>query len=77
MLRQVGRNSRRSFQIEADQLVRQCGHHHGRNPAHRIDNATGRLGALQVRWNDAAINAVASVTGKIQGATLIAERIAP
>jgi hypothetical protein len=35
------------------------------------------VGALQIRWNDADIDAMASVTGEIQGATLIARRIAP
>jgi pimeloyl-ACP methyl ester carboxylesterase len=34
-------------------------------------------GNLQIRWNDADINAMASVTGEIQGATLRAQRIAP
>ena len=42
-----------------------------------LKSADSAVGALQIRWNDADINAVASVTGKIQGATLIAERIAP
>jgi hypothetical protein len=33
---------------------------------------------LTVRhWNDAKINAIASVTGKMRGATLNAQRIAP
>jgi pimeloyl-ACP methyl ester carboxylesterase len=39
--------------------------------------AGAQVGALNIRWNDADINAVASVTGTIQGATLVAERIAP
>jgi pimeloyl-ACP methyl ester carboxylesterase len=42
-----------------------------------ILNAGTHVGALQIRWNDADINAMASVTGDIQGAALIAERIAP
>lgn len=40
-----------------------------------LKSADSEVGALQIRWNDADINAVASVTGEIQGA--IAERIAP
>jgi pimeloyl-ACP methyl ester carboxylesterase len=36
-----------------------------------------QIGALHIRWNDADINATASVTGDIQGAALHAERIAP
>ena len=39
--------------------------------------AGSQAGSLQVRWNDADINAVASVTGDIQGAALNAQRIAP
>jgi pimeloyl-ACP methyl ester carboxylesterase len=35
------------------------------------------VGSLRISWNDAHINALASVTGVIQGATLIAQRIAP
>ena len=35
------------------------------------------VGTLQIRWNDADIDAMASVTGKIQGSALIAQRIAP
>jgi hypothetical protein len=35
------------------------------------------VGKLQIRWNDADINAIATVTGTIQGATLNANRIAP
>jgi pimeloyl-ACP methyl ester carboxylesterase len=35
------------------------------------------LGSLKIRWNDGDINAMASVTGEIQGAPLVAERIAP
>jgi pimeloyl-ACP methyl ester carboxylesterase len=34
-------------------------------------------GVLNMRWNDAQANAIASVTGKISGATLNAKRIAP
>jgi hypothetical protein len=34
-------------------------------------------GNLQIRWDDGDIDAMASVTGKIQGAPLIAQRIAP
>ena len=36
-----------------------------------------QVGNLQIRWNDADINARASVAGTIQGATLNADRIAP
>ncbi len=36
-----------------------------------------QIGNLQIRWNDADINARATVTGSIQGATLNADRIAP
>jgi pimeloyl-ACP methyl ester carboxylesterase len=42
-----------------------------------LKTAGTQVGALQVRWNDADINAMASVTGTVQGATLIARRIAP
>ena len=42
-----------------------------------LDRAGAPLGTLQIRWNDAAIDAMASVSGEIQGATLIAQRIAP
>jgi len=42
-----------------------------------LESAGKQVGTLQMRWNDADINAMASVTGKIQGATLNAERIAP
>jgi hypothetical protein len=35
------------------------------------------LGALSIRWNDADIDAVASISGNIDGATLRASRIAP
>ncbi len=36
-----------------------------------------QIGNLQIRWNDADINARATVTGMIQGAALNADRIAP
>lgn len=36
-----------------------------------------QVGNLKIRWNDADINARATVTGTIQGAALNAERIAP
>jgi hypothetical protein len=42
-----------------------------------LTRAGAPLGTLQIRWNDADIDAMASVTGEIQGATLIAQRIAP
>jgi pimeloyl-ACP methyl ester carboxylesterase len=42
-----------------------------------LETAGAQVGNLQIRWNDADINAMASVTGDIQGAKLIAERIAP
>jgi pimeloyl-ACP methyl ester carboxylesterase len=42
-----------------------------------LKTAGTQVGNLQIRWNDADINAMASVTGDIQGAKLIAERIAP
>jgi len=42
-----------------------------------LQNAGKLLGSMNVRWNDADINAVATVTGTIQGATLNARRIAP
>jgi hypothetical protein len=35
------------------------------------------LGALSIRWNDADVDAVASISGNINGATLRASRIAP
>jgi hypothetical protein len=35
------------------------------------------VGNLRIRWNDADINARATVTGTIQGTTLNADRIAP
>ncbi len=42
-----------------------------------LKNGGKALGTLKIRWNDADINAVATVSGKIQGATLNAKRIAP
>jgi pimeloyl-ACP methyl ester carboxylesterase len=42
-----------------------------------LESAGKQVGTLQICWNDADINAMASVTGEIQGATLIARRIAP
>jgi len=42
-----------------------------------LRNAGKALGTVTVSWNDADINAVASVTGNINGATLKAKRIAP
>lgn len=42
-----------------------------------LKSAGAQVGALRIRWNDADINAMASVSGEIQGVTLIAERIAP
>ena len=42
-----------------------------------LKSAGAQVGTLQIRWNDADINARATVTGTIQGATLNADRIAP
>jgi pimeloyl-ACP methyl ester carboxylesterase len=42
-----------------------------------LKDAGTQVGTLQIRWNDADINAMAKVTGEIQGATLNAKRIAP
>jgi pimeloyl-ACP methyl ester carboxylesterase len=42
-----------------------------------LESGGKQVGKLQISWNDGDINAMASVTGTIQGATLIAERIAP
>jgi pimeloyl-ACP methyl ester carboxylesterase len=42
-----------------------------------LKTASKQVGSLQVHWNDAHIDAMASVTGEIQGKTLIAQRIAP
>jgi hypothetical protein len=42
-----------------------------------VEYAGAQAGNLQIRWNDGDINVMASVTGEIPGATLIAQRIAP
>jgi pimeloyl-ACP methyl ester carboxylesterase len=42
-----------------------------------LNRSDAQIGTLQIRWNDADIDAMASVTGEIDGATLIARRIAP
>jgi pimeloyl-ACP methyl ester carboxylesterase len=42
-----------------------------------LESGGRQLGSLKIRWNDGDINAMASVTGEIQGAPLVAERIAP
>jgi hypothetical protein len=42
-----------------------------------LESAGKQVGKLQISWNDGDINAMASVTGTIQGATLNAARIAP
>src|SRR3984957_2968928 len=42
-----------------------------------LDSGGKQVGKLQISWNDGDINAMASVTGSIQGTTLAAERIAP
>jgi hypothetical protein len=42
-----------------------------------LKSAGQSVGALSISWNDANINAIASVSGTIQGAALNAERIAP
>jgi pimeloyl-ACP methyl ester carboxylesterase len=42
-----------------------------------LKSAGARVGSLQIRWNDGDIDAMASVNGEIQGATLVAQRIAP
>ena len=42
-----------------------------------LESGGKHLGTLQIQWNDGDINAVASVTGEIQGASLVAQRIAP
>jgi hypothetical protein len=42
-----------------------------------LKKAGTQVGTLQILWNDADINAMAAVTGDIQGAALIAQRIAP
>ena len=40
-------------------------------------SAGAQAGSLQIHWNDGDIDAMASVTGEIQGAALVAQRIAP
>ncbi len=42
-----------------------------------LESAGKKVGTLQISWNDGDIDAMASVTGEIQGAALVAERIAP
>jgi len=42
-----------------------------------LKSGGAQVGNLKIRWNDADINARATVTGTIQGATLNADRIAP
>jgi pimeloyl-ACP methyl ester carboxylesterase len=42
-----------------------------------LENGGKALGTLDIRWNDADIDAVATVSGEIRGATLNANRIAP
>ena len=42
-----------------------------------LTSAGQTVGALSIRWKDADINAMASVTGRIKGARLVAQRIAP
>jgi pimeloyl-ACP methyl ester carboxylesterase len=42
-----------------------------------LDSNGEHVGTLQIQWNDGDINAMASVIGEIQGAALVAERIAP
>ena len=42
-----------------------------------LKSAGQSVGALAISWNDANINAIASVSGTVQGAALNAERIAP
>jgi hypothetical protein len=42
-----------------------------------LKSGGAQVGNLQIHWNDADINARATVTGTIQGATLNANRIAP
>jgi len=42
-----------------------------------LKSAGTQVGVLQILWNDADIDAMASVTGEIQGSALIAQRIAP
>ena len=46
--------------------------------AHVVLKSGGaKVGTLDIGWDDAKINAIASVTGKMQGATLNVQRIAP
>jgi hypothetical protein len=42
-----------------------------------LKNGTDDLGSLSISWNDAKIDAIATLTGTIQGAVLKAQRIAP
>jgi hypothetical protein len=42
-----------------------------------LKSGGAQVGNLNIRWNDGDINARATVTGTIQGATLNADRIAP
>jgi pimeloyl-ACP methyl ester carboxylesterase len=42
-----------------------------------LKNGGTKLGTLDIRWNDANIDAMATVSGTIQGAALNAQRIAP
>ncbi len=42
-----------------------------------LKNGSQVVGALTISWNDANINAIAAVSGTIEGAVLNAERIAP
>jgi hypothetical protein len=42
-----------------------------------LDQNGSRVGSVKVHWNDADVHAVATVTGKIQGAVLNGERVAP
>jgi pimeloyl-ACP methyl ester carboxylesterase len=42
-----------------------------------LKKASAQIGTLQIRWNDGDIDAMASVKGEIEGATLSARRIAP
>ena len=42
-----------------------------------LKRASAPIGTLKIRWNDADIDATASVIGEIEGATLIAQRVAP
>jgi pimeloyl-ACP methyl ester carboxylesterase len=42
-----------------------------------LEQAGKEVGSMDVRWKDSDINAIATVTGVIQGATLKANRIAP